>query len=400
MPAEASASLPHALSPEARLILLSAGGPANDSAIRSLALGQIDWGKLCWLAESEKATEVLWRRCTPAFGKNVPEGAAPLQRLALISDFRAHQAQQRLGEAIELLGRTGVDVLLLKGAALATAVYRSFTERPMSDLDLLIPAQRATGAYDLLLRNGWKPVHVAGTPTKYDSHQHLAPLVDGRGTGVRLELHTGLFFEGHPFRLTTESFWSSARPVMVGTRSVFVPDPNRLLLHTALHYAWSHMLEFGTWRAFRDVHAIVAMGIDWDEFTRLALQSRGGTAVYWTLRMARALSGFPAPPAVLDRLRPRSPELILRRIEQHFAHMVFRTETTCPSVRLGRIVWETAFEPRRSGHGTVRPWDHDHDFASGGGRGADTSRRFGEEWRKWARYGRAVVLTTGSKQAR
>jgi hypothetical protein len=399
MPAALGASLPLSLSPEARLLLLTAGGPQNDPAIRTLVAGPLDWGKLFWLAESEKATTVLWRRCAPMLTGPIPEAAAPLHRMARISEFRSHQAEQRLREVVDLLGRTGTDLMLLKGAALATTVYRKFSERSMSDFDLLVPAQRALPTYELLLRTGWKVGQSDGVAPRYDAHHHLAPLIDGRGTGLRLEIHTGLFFEGHPFRLSTESFWGNARTVTVGSQTVFVPDQLRLLLHATLHFAWSHMLEFGTWRTFRDVHAIVDAGMDWDAFADLALQSRGGTSAYWTLRLAHALSGFPAPPSVLQRLRPHRPEVVLRRIEHHFAHVMLRTENTCPSVRLGRKVWEIAFEPGRSGHGGSRPWDHDHDFASAAPAPNNGTPRFQRglaDLRQWARYGRTVLLGAGA----
>ena len=43
------------LSPEAQLLLLTAGGERNDRAIRALLAGPLDWAKLTWLSEQERA---------------------------------------------------------------------------------------------------------------------------------------------------------------------------------------------------------------------------------------------------------------------------------------------------------------------------------------------------------
>ena len=65
------------LSPEAQLLLLTAGGDQNDAAIRALLARPLDWAKLSWLSETERATPVLWRRLS-ALG-SLPEEAQPLQ---------------------------------------------------------------------------------------------------------------------------------------------------------------------------------------------------------------------------------------------------------------------------------------------------------------------------------
>src|SRR6476469_2636484 len=74
------------LSPEAQLLLLTAGGEKNDGAIRALLAGPLDWAKLTWLSEQERATPVLWRRLS-ATGP-LPEGAEALHRMAMVSEFR------------------------------------------------------------------------------------------------------------------------------------------------------------------------------------------------------------------------------------------------------------------------------------------------------------------------
>src|SRR5665213_1868925 len=134
------------LSPEAQLLLLTAGGERNDEAIRALLAHPLDWAKLSWLAETERATPVLWRRLI-ALG-SLPDEAQPLHRMAMVAEFRMSHLESRLLSALDTLAAAGTEAVLLKGAALALTVYGSFVARPMSDFDLLIAREKATRARD------------------------------------------------------------------------------------------------------------------------------------------------------------------------------------------------------------------------------------------------------------
>ena len=131
------------LSPEAQLLLLTAGGEKNDQAIRALAraaarLGEARRGS----SEQERATPVLWRRVSAI--ASLPEEAQPLHRMSMVSEFRMSHLESRLLSALDTLAEAEIEPVLLKGAALALTVYGSFVARPMSDVDLLVPRDDAT----------------------------------------------------------------------------------------------------------------------------------------------------------------------------------------------------------------------------------------------------------------
>lgn len=386
------------LSPEAQLLLLSAGGPGNDARIRALLRQPLDWEKLGWLAERERATPVLWDRLQSIGAGPLPPAAEHLQRLAMVSEFRMLHLEQRLHESLDALARAGIDVMLLKGAGLAVTLYGSFVRRPMVDLDVLVPAGSAQRARSVLLRSGWVTSELEELQEFFEGHHHLPALNDGRGTGVQLEVHTALFFDGHPFNLSAEDLWRDAVQISVAGagRRAYVPAAHHQLLHLALHFAWSHMLATGAWRAFRDLEALLAVGgVDWDRFTALALEARGGSCCYWTFRLANRLAGVAIPGEVLDALRPPLPDLVLERVERHFAYHLLPTEALCPSVALGYTMWRLGVRPGWSGHGAVRPWDRADDLLLSERDRRSRSRRFADQLRNvrgWARYVRSVML--------
>ncbi|MBA2683236.1 MAG: nucleotidyltransferase family protein [Gemmatimonadaceae bacterium] len=379
------------LSPEAQLLLLTAGGEKNDAAIRALIAKPLDWAKLSWLAEQERATPVLWRRLSAV--ASLPAESETLHRMAMVSEFRMSHLETRLLSALDTLAAANTDVVLLKGAALALTVYGSFVARPMSDVDLLVSRDDALRARDALLTAGW----TSGASQQedfYEGHHHLPPLVDGLGTGTSLELHTSLFFEGHPFALTSDDIRARAERVTVHGRTVLVPSVHDQLLHLCLHFAWSHMMATGGWRAFRDLDALLRTErVEWKSFTKRARDSKGGSACYWTFRLARTLAGISVPAWVERALAPPDPEFALRRLEQHFTYDLLPTENISPSLWLTYTMWRAGLRPRWSGHGQVRPWDR-ADTLLQRERPARVKRLMLHlrNAKSWARYARLVLL--------
>ena len=380
------------LSPEAQLLLLTAGGDANDGAIRALLAGPLDWAKLTWLAETERATPVLWRRLM-ALGP-LPAEAEPLHRMAMVAEFRMSHLESRLLSALDTLKAAGVDAGLLKGAALALTVYGSFVARPMSDVDLLVARENAARARDALLASGWTSGADELAPEFYAGHHHLPPLVDAQGTGTSVELHTSLFFEGHPFRFSSDDVRARAEWVTVRGRAVLVPSVHDQLLHLCLHFAWSHMMATGAWRAFRDLDALLRTNrVEWKAFTQLARESRGGSACYWTFRLARRLAGIAVPEWVELALAPPEPAFALRRQEQPFTYDLLPTENISPSLWVTYSMWRLGLRPRWSGHGRVRPWDRADELLATERPGrVKRLIQHVRNARSWTRYGRLVLM--------
>ncbi len=354
------------LSREAQLLLLTAGPATTEARIRELVSSDLNWQLIAALAAGAKAAPTVLKRVEEATDGRIPSAATErLQPLAMVTQFRQVRLEERFLEVIEKLASGDHDAVLLKGAALAVTVYDSFAERPMGDIDVLLAVPAAAGFQQELLAAGWKEEfrsdpdleHHAPREQFYRDHHHLPPLVDPSGAGAVVELHTDVYPPGHPFRGQAAGIRERARRAGYGGHTVLVPDPADLLLHLCLHLAWSHLMLTGGWRTFRDINALDDAGvIDWPRFLGNAESARGQTCCYWTLRLARHLTGLRVPEEVLEALRPPLPAAVLAKVERHLAHEILPSERICPSVRVRRRVWEIAFRPKWSGHGRVRPW--------------------------------------------
>jgi hypothetical protein len=353
-----------AVPPEEELLLLTAGGRANDEAISELARGAIHWPRFLGLAQLERAVPVIYPRLRDIAGSTMPPDVLDqMRRLALVSDFAMLHLDARLRESLRALHNAGIRVMLLKGAALAHTAYAAIRQRPMSDIDVLVDPSNAHLARRLMLETGWREM-VGGIPDAvYDRHHHLPPLYDTKAPDLQLEIHTALFPERQPFAFDARELWARATPLGTAFPDVFAPDAIHSLLHACLHFLWSHQGRFGVWRTVRDIDVLTRNdGVDWPAFVAAARATRGATSCYWTFRIAKITAGVAVPTDVLRDLRPPRSDYVVHAIERHFVRNLFPIEFACPSVTLDHALWELAVMPSWSGHGAVRPWDEEPNF--------------------------------------
>lgn len=391
------------LSPEARILLLSISpDPDLDAVESALEEPSFDWTRLMWLAGKEKATATLWQmlRALPE-DESRSEAIAQLGRMSRVSEFRMMRLEQLLAGALDTLAARGINVLLLKGAGLATTVYGSFAERPMYDVDLLVHPERAREAWNALRAAGWMHDQEECPSDFYDTHYHLPPLDDAAGTGLALELHTGL--TDGAIELSGDIVWGPARPIDVKGRHAFVPAPEHQVLHLSTHFAWTHGMGSAAWRSFHDLGRLIERAApDWDIVVREARAARAVTACYWTFRLAKTLAGVPVPDDVLKQLKPPRPEAVLKLIERHYAATIFAfSPAPCPSVRITQWLWSAGMAPRWSGHGSVRPWHRGEMWGTVQGTGQllplrDRLKGHLDRGTQWSRYASTLLSPASS----
>jgi len=340
------------LTPEAAILFAAAGPPARDADIRAIAGGAVAWPKLLWLAARERATPVVWRRLE-RLGVAIPTDIRDrLRQLTMIADFTAARLEARLSETLASFASAGVEVALLKGAALVDAGLVTFRDRPMGDLDILVHPGQAAASRDAALEARWAPIPLFEA-TDYGSHHHLPPMADPDGAG-RLEIHTDLFVQNHPFGGFVDALWRDCVPSPTG-RAVR-PSVPYLVLHACLHLGWSHAMEIGAWRTFADLGALVtAAHVDWNAVHRLATRFHAERCCYWALHLGRELAGLDIPEEIVAGFRPR-PGRLRGFLSRHFAAQLDLPEHHCPSILLGRRLWCLAMR-QRGGPPVPVPWE-------------------------------------------
>jgi hypothetical protein len=378
----------------------STSGPGT---AESFAAGDLDWEALLHVAEREGATGPLWRALAarePALAGSLP--AQPLRRCALVQEFRMRALASRLERTLDALGAAGIDVLLLKGAAVATLPGASFLSRPMGDIDLLVRPDTARRAMEVLQAAGWRSHEGGFEPATYDAHHHLPPMVHVENAALRLELHVELMVPGHALAFGAADLWRDARRVAVGAATALAPGRQAMLLHACVHFAWSHVLAAGSWRLCRDVATITREEFDWAGFVSAARASRAASLCHWALELASRVGRAPVPPDVVSALRPAMPAAVHRMLLRHFCMLATRGPATCPTPRLQRWLWELAVRPDAHGLGRARPWGRNAEFRRVGPGGGEPSARSraGARRARWRRAGGHLLELAASAVTR
>jgi len=351
------------LPPEARLLLFATRIPSveDDRAISELVALPLNWRVVGELAEREKLLPVLWNRLHNHTSGIPPAIAERIHAQAAVTEFRMAMTETVLQDVVRRLAAENIRAMLLKGAALATTVYPSFAARPMGDIDILVRPEEAQLAWQCLVDAGWT-VELAGGERFYEGHHHLVGLMDPNGLHLVLEIHRSMLPAPGPFLLDESEVWRDAQPVQLGATTAWVPSSQHQLLHLCIHFGWSNMLFSGLGRTVRDVTALLEHEkMDWAKFVDLARRTRSYTCAYWTLAIARSLSGARVPDAALVELRPRGHAGPTRALER--ACVASALIGACPSIGLMQLLWSAAIRPDASGHGDARPWKVGEGFA-------------------------------------
>jgi len=339
------------------------GAPTEEYAALVAALGDdaARWQHVVVLAGRELAVGALWRSLRPHASTVPPVVVEHLRRGALVEEFRMRHLASRLAQTVAALRTAGVPVLLLKGAAVGALFDPSFASRPMTDLDLLVPAAEVARAQGALRATGWtQTVDPLLLDLLADGH-HLPPYLDAQMPGVRLELHTALLPPDTAFGFDAAAFWAEAASTGVPFVGAHVPSHAHQVVHASAHFAWQHAMGFGAWRTLRSVALLLASpSFEWSDLVRLATTSRAATSVYWTLRVGVALAGLQVPAYVLAALAPPTPESLRAALTRHFITSLVPGEgPVSPSARLSWWLWRMALRPHWSGHPVPRRWEAD-----------------------------------------
>lgn len=228
--------------------------------------------------------------------------------MALGSAGRSTIVWHELAEVLAALRDATLDVIVLKGAALAETVYPDLAVRPMCDIDLLVRKADIERAYRVLVGIGCCSSSCLSLEAQQRREHHLAPLRKPGGSG--LEVHWTLTPPYTPFEPDLNGLWERAQPVRVAGVPVLRLSAEDLLLHVSLRTASDVPYARRSNKSLRnlcDVDRIVLHYgdvLDWQEVVARAGLWRASRSVYLVLLLARDLLGTAVPDDVLDGLRP------------------------------------------------------------------------------------------------
>jgi Uncharacterised nucleotidyltransferase len=279
--------------------------PAGVEAVRALAVAlEGNWESLRTVGEAERVGGLLHRALAP-LAIAPPAVTAALRQSRRTTSVRNLVLLHELGLCLQELSAARVAVIALKGAALAQAVYRDLSLRPMGDVDVLVRREDLATTTRLLTALGYTPARAETHPGALAEHENeLTFLKRGRFEAC-IDVHWTLF--DSPYyqdRIPMDWFWSTAQPVSIAGVPTMMLGHEALLIHLcghlALHHGASGLL---WWHDIAEVLSTYRDGLDWGEL--LAKTRMYGLALPVRAVLTRVADewGVSVPVDVLPALR-------------------------------------------------------------------------------------------------
>jgi hypothetical protein len=212
------------------------GHPGQYAQIRWQAQALPNWEGVPAFAEAHGLVPLLYTHLQAAGVALPPRAAQQLQGYYIQHAHAARVRAQVLADILARFRAAGVDVLVLKGAALAYLVYPQPALRPMRDIDLLVRAADVYRAYALLPEIGFTPPPGAHYGLDPDHHHLTAIKRVAAGISISVELHHALHLNEpgrQPRRF--EAFASTAQPFMIGGSAAQTLGREETLWHIYRH---------------------------------------------------------------------------------------------------------------------------------------------------------------------
>jgi hypothetical protein len=253
-------------------------------------LGAEAWTQLFDRARRERCLGPLgWAVATGALA-STPEQREDMERYAILGARRAVAQERDLVEVVDLLGRDGVEVRVLKGSAVAHLDYIDPSFRASADHDLLVRSDAIDRATAILLDAGYErelPERRPGFDRSFAKDITLQRL-----DRAEVDLHRLPLAGPLGLALDLESLWCCPSTFEVGGRALLALDPTARFCHAA----WSLVLTDPDPRLVPalDMVAInMAHGIDPQRLDAIAPPCQGRGAIDLAIEATGRLLGRP-----------------------------------------------------------------------------------------------------------
>lgn len=186
----------------------------------------------------------------------------------------------------------GVEMVLLKGSALAQTVYPDASWRPFADLDFLVRAQDFHRACDVLAGRGFHRT-LPEPRARFDVRFGKAAELAGPG-GLMVDLHRTLVVGPFGLWIDLDELFTGTAPLNIGGRIIRRLDDTSLFVHACMHASlgwWPPLL-----MPIRDVAQVASYArVDWDLFAERTRRWRLAAVVRHAFETASQTLGATFP---------------------------------------------------------------------------------------------------------
>jgi hypothetical protein len=217
------------------------------------------------------------------------------------------------GELFRLLDvfqQNHIPVAAFKGAVLAETIYGDLCLREFTDLDIIVHSMDVSKAADILSARGYQAQFTdEDFRSTFLGHQGAYVFLHPQ-TGVLVDLHWQLSWNGEPFSLEAAEIWPRLSEAMIAGRKVPTLVGEDLALLLAAHgtkEGWKYLkwvCDFA--ELLRKCHSL-----NWTSIFEQAKRSNCSRALQLAIILASTLLNAPVPPELIDKARSNPAVLAL-----------------------------------------------------------------------------------------
>ena len=308
-----------------------------------LELPDIDWNIFLKKARNEGISPLVFSRLPEiAAHYDLPEYVAEeLKKDYYLNATKNALIFEELKKVLGLFNQSKLQVIVMKGAALAETIYGNPALRPMSDVDLLVKKENLRQVDELLKKLGYSPADrsvddVDFTSTYLTTLDYRNPIKNSPSFHIHWHfVNSTIPNESYINHIKMEDIWQDAVKTNIADIETWVMAPHHLLIHLSEHaLRVTHSLSKLSY--FCDIDRAInyyenppipplpkggkgdyyGKSLDWDLLVRDTFKFNLNKMVYTTLYFSRYFIKAKVPEDVLLKLRPKRfsiPEKIFMR---------------------------------------------------------------------------------------
>ena len=228
-----------------------------------------------------------------------------LESAAKLAHRQHREIQWEVIQIGDALAPTGVNFVLLKGAAYVTSGLHAAAGRTMSDVDILVARGDIAAVETALMMKGWmSEAKSAYDQRYYRTWMHELPPMRHFKRGTVIDVHHAILPITARLHPSSDKLMTAASSFEPGGQ-MKVLAPLDMLLHSATHLFHEGELERG-FRGLVDIDALLReFGVGdrfWDRLVPRALELELSRPLFYALRYAGSMLGTPIPPAVTEAI--------------------------------------------------------------------------------------------------
>lgn len=306
-----SVGAPAAASP--RLLLDAIHDPQT---LRRLSLTQ--WERLLAVARRNAVLAYLAERASiSGILDEVPQRPRAAMQSAQVAAARLSQlARWELERVRRALVPAGIPIIALKGIAYVLRGLPHATTRLLSDIDIMVPADRIDVAESALLDTGWRGVKLDPYDQNYYRRwSHEIPPLQFPGRLLAVDVHHTICPPASRLRPDPQRFWIASEESEIAGVGLLCPADS--VLHAAIHLFFDS--DFNSrFRDLVDLHMLATTFADrdpqfWNALVERAREQGLGRPLYYALETLGALLATPIPESTLADVRAFKPAVPLDR---------------------------------------------------------------------------------------